>query len=162
MSPAQKNQPDSLTPNVVANFPMKNPEVGMPTDDDPELDKIMHDVGQEVKKVGSKPKKHRFLWFGGKSKKAEVPFSAKPIEKTSLKPAPMPPNQAPLPVPAPALPKPDQNLPTSDDSSKTSSPKNAQPAPAPEKHSVPAFVIFVTILFTGILIAVAYLSYKNG
>jgi hypothetical protein len=130
MSPTQKNQPDTLTPNVVANFPMKNPEVGMPTDDDPELDKIMHDVGQEV--------------------------------KTSLKPAPMPPNQAPLPVPAPALPKPDQNLPTSDDSSKTSSPKNAQPAPALEKHSVPAFVIFVTILFTGILIAVAYLSYKNG
>ncbi|HET7827485.1 MAG TPA: hypothetical protein VFK97_01290, partial [Candidatus Saccharimonadales bacterium] len=56
----------NLVPDIVKNIPVAAPDNLQPADDDDELDKLMRDVSQDVKKIGQKaPKRH---WFSRQKK----------------------------------------------------------------------------------------------
>ncbi len=112
-------------------------------DDDEELDKIMRDVGKDVKEVGKKPAKHH--WFSKDSKsKTDPKFSARPIDQIKPLPAaPLKPVQAAQPTPK-ANPK--------------AVPK-AQ-AKAIKTSRTPIGAIVLAIIVAGGLSAAAYYAYK--
>lgn len=143
---------DTQSTNMVANIPvhvqMVQAAPAAPTNEDDELDQIMHDVGQELKKDDKKPPKHGLLDFL---------HQPKPLVKS-----PLPPNQkmtvaaSPAPmdtVAAPALPTPAAAFPQA----------QAQAASHPKpKRSVPVFVIFVALCVTGFLVAAAIAAYRQS
>lgn len=143
----QSNPPvsGSLKTDIVNDIPLAvQGTVPRPADDDDELDKIMRDVGKDVKEVGKKPAKHH--WFSLDHKqKADPKFSARPIDQVKPVPAAPRPIQTSQPLrPAPTAAKPVANK---------------QPKP-PKTHGAPIGVILLAIVMTGVLSAAAYYAYK--
>jgi len=145
-----------MTPNLVKNIPLHNPDhpAAGHHDDDPELDKMMHEVGQEVNKIEKRPKKHGFAWFGKGSKK-EAPFKAQPIANAPASPPiPMRPDiQSKAPVPA--VPPPQAANNPKPQTQKT-------PAPAKKKSNTPVMAITFAVIITGALIAAAFYTFSNS
>jgi hypothetical protein len=125
--------------NVVTNIPVHTQQTAAaPANEDAELDKIMQDVGHELKKEDNKPQKHGFLGFSHKPKPL-VKVAAQPVRQT----APMPAQQPVQTATAPAV---------------------AMPAAVPKakiQRSIPVFVIFVAFLVTGFLVAAAIAAYRQ-
>jgi hypothetical protein len=126
-SPISTAEAAELKPSFVENIPLRT-QAGA-GHEDADLDAIMQDVGQDLKKVDERPKKRGLF---------------------SKKPKPAPRNPAPAHQPA-AQPQPAQS---------TAAAQPAAKAPPAPKSSTPVFVIFMTIIVTGALIAAAYYSYK--
>jgi hypothetical protein len=120
--------------------------------EDDELDRIMRDVGHEMMKEEPKQVKHRNFGLRRQPKR-EVPFMAQPVRAKPPQPAPAPVHHAePKPMPAVRVePKP---IPLA----KPQANVKAEPKNQP---SMPVFVIFVTILVTGFLIAAAIAAYRQ-
>jgi hypothetical protein len=125
--------------------------------DDADLDKIMQDVGHELKKDDKKPTKHHF--FGKKKNaKAEAKFSAQPqpamdVHTQSLQ----------QPVPAPPMPAHQTNpIPhTQPIKAPQAAQKNVVKAKPPKQGSnKPVLAIFVAVAVTSGLIAAAISAYK--
>jgi hypothetical protein len=82
-------------PSIVTNIPVHTQQtIAAPAGEDAELDKIMQDVGHEMKKEDDKPQHHGFLGLGHKPKPL-VKVASQPIRQ-----------QPPAAMPAAALPKP--------------------------------------------------------
>ena len=144
-APAPASPMPAPAPSLVANIPVHNQAAPVaPANEDAELDKIMHDVGQEMKKEDVKPHKHGLLGFGHKSKTGVVPTA-----RTIGQPPP-----AAQPVPMPSLP-PQQAT--------ANQPPAAQPAIAKARNqsSMPVFVIFVAFVVTGFLAVTAFVAYRQ-
>jgi len=151
-----------IATTVVDNIPVHAaaaPAAQMNEDD--ELDRIMQDVGQEMKKEVKKSAKHGFLHLGHKHKK-EAPFSIQTARLPQAAPA-SPPAPAPVQVllaaaaPLPAAPAPAAPLPQP---AAAARPAPAVAAKPKAPHHVPVFVIFVACLATGFLIAAAIAAYR--
>jgi hypothetical protein len=141
----------ALIPEMVKDIPIAAPSPALkPPKDDEDLDKIMRDVGQDLKQVGSKkPKHHLFSRRSGpkqpKPQKAEAKFTARPIDQ--IKPPPA--------KPAAAV------------QARPQAPLAAQPAakaPAPAKPvrtaRAPVGIILLALAVTGGLVAAAFYAYK--
>ena len=127
---------DPFKPDIVNNIPMHKaaPAPAQASEDD-ELDKIMQDVGTELKKDDHQPAKHHFF---SKTPKPTVNAPVHPPAAHHSAP------QAPAHPPTAQQPK-----------------APAKPAPKIKaKSSAPVFVIVVTVLVTGVLIAAAVSAYK--
>jgi hypothetical protein len=149
--PAAPASPVPSAPSIVNNIPVHNQAAPAPaTNEDAELDMIMHEVGQEIKKEDKKPTKHSFLNFGHKSKPKSA-FSAPPVARQ-----PQPVAAMPVPPPAAAQAQPMSAVPAA----------QTQAAPATvkakAKRSVPVFAIFVALLVTGFLTAAAIAAYRQA
>lgn len=140
--------------------------------EDEELDQIMRDVGDQLKKEDFKRPKRQF--FGLKRKpKREVPFSAQIVHNPQKFQKPEPATEPSHPKPMPrtdltAVPRPHpQPTPQQTDAAEVQLAKiqphpKAQPAAKPKKQtSYPFFVLFVTFLVTGFLIAAAIAAYRQ-
>lgn len=141
--PANQNPSASLVPDVVKEIPVVSPNSKLqPVSEDDELDKIMRDVGQNLKQVGQKnPKKH---WFNREKKsKAEPKFSARPVDKVK-------------PLPA-APPKP---VPQTPGSSVISKPAAAAKTKPVKTGQAPISAVVLALLITAGLITAAYYAYK--
>jgi hypothetical protein len=157
------------TPNIVSNIPIHNPgvqAVAAPNEDD-ELDKIMHDVGQEMKQQDNKKAGKRvFLNFIHRPKPLPTsPAKAQTVQQAPPAPAPAPQPAPPVAVAVAPVPQP------------TPAPKPAaapitqnQPKPAPATGPVlksklprtaPVFVIFVALLVTSFLAVAAIAAYRQ-
>ena len=123
----------SLTPSIVDNIPVKAQQVSALNEDD-ELDKIMRDVGHELKKDDKKPSKKHFSLFKHKAQ------------------APSKPQAAPAPQPLAAQLAPAQPAPTA-------AAKLAAPKP-PKPDSGAAFIISTAAAVTLALIVAAVYAYK--
>lgn len=121
--------------DLVGNIPVKAQNSPPAADD--ELDKIMQDVGQQLKNEDRQPsKKHRF--FGRRPKSRPEP---------KLQAQPLPPAIAQKPP-----------------SASPASPPQAKPAAQPKPaatSSVPVLAITLTIIVTGVLIIAAVYAYKK-
>ncbi|HET6863702.1 MAG TPA: hypothetical protein VFH37_00650 [Candidatus Saccharimonadales bacterium] len=134
----------SLVPEMVKDIPIAvpgaKPRAG---NEDDELDKIMRDVGQDIKQIDKKKPKHH--WFGGQKKsKAEVKFSARPIDPIKPLPSAPPKPQDIAPQPQPASPKPTPAI---------------KAKPAKTSHA-PVGIVILAMLVTFGLMAAAYFAYK--
>jgi hypothetical protein len=162
---------------ISAVFPARDPQTVAfrPTvtqtaiSEDDELDKIMRDVGAQLKKEEIKPAKRRLFSYGHKPRR-EVPFTAQIVHNPQQyhKPphAPAQPERAlatpvtelkpqPRPVGRPADAAEAQL-------SKIEAHPQTQPAAKPKKQtSYPVFVLFVTFLMTGFLIVAAIAAYRQ-
>lgn len=161
MNPTSASAAPASAPTIVDNIPVRSPGAEPAhSNEDTELDKIMHDVGKELKKDDKKPKKHGFLHFGRKTKK-DAPFTAQVIKQApatpNTQPAPMSVAAAPVPVSQPVAPAPQAAL----HPSVKSKPVAAAAVKPKKQTSVPVFVIFVTVLATGFLIAAAIAAYRQ-
>lgn len=137
--------------NVVANIPVHVAQaapVPAPANEDTELDQIMHDVGQELKKEDSKPQKHGLLDFLHKPKPL-VKSPAPPKPQTAMASAPRMDISQAAPA-APAMP------------GSVAKPQASAPAKPKTQRSIPAFAIFVTICVTGFLVAAAIAAYRQS
>ena|SRR5579862_4192548 len=152
-APAPAAASDSMpiaAPQVVANIPVHAPTApAAPASEDDELDRIMRDVGQELKKESVKPAKKGLFSFFHKAKAKPQP-SATAVHKAPVAaqsaPAPQP---TPVSAPVRAVARP-QPQPT------------ATPAAKVKKQtSVPAFAIFVALLVTGFLTVAAIAAYRQ-
>jgi flagellar biosynthesis protein FliP len=141
-----------LKTNIVNNIPVHAPvpAANSAVGEDVELDKIMRDVGQELKKNVKRTTGHHLFSFSKKSKPAQAQTPAqtpaRPVvaAQVTTQPLPMVPqsHQAqPLQAKPPATPKPQK---TQND-----------------KQSVPIFVILVTLIVTGLLVVMAVATYKQ-
>lgn len=159
MNPQQSNVANSNSPSVVDNIPIHN-QVGMPDShqhDDADLDKIMQDVGHELKKDDKKPAK-RNLFGRNKKAKAEAKFSAQPQPVMEV-------HTQPLQQPAPAPPVPASQTHSVPQTQPIKAPhgvqKNVVKAKPPKQSSKkPVLAILVTVAVTGGLIAAAISAYK--
>ncbi len=159
MNPLQSNNPPTQdtagpitvnqAPNLVDNIPVKAQQGGPPpVKEDDELDRIMRDVGQQLKKEDVKPAEKRFGLFKrrGAKPKAEAklhaqPLTPQPITKQDITPA-QPTASPPAPTAAKATPP--------------------HPAVAkPPKSSAPVLAITLAIIVTAVLIGAAYYTYKK-
>ncbi|MGH7156822.1 MAG: hypothetical protein ACREGG_01795 [Candidatus Saccharimonadales bacterium] len=147
-APTPDPNPGGLTPNIVNNIPVKAPQAVSEAsfNDEAELDKLMQDVGKQLKKEDKKPPKKGFLGFGHKKPEAE-PRLAQPPSLVRSQPMPAPSSQ-PKPSPQPAAQAP---LP----------PTAANKAKPVKSSSAPVFVIVLAIVVTGTLIAAAVYAYKK-
>ena len=140
------NQPPvsgSLVPELVKDIPIAMHSASpQAANEDDELDKIMHDVGRDIKQIGKKKTKHH--WFDRQKKpKTEVEFSARPIDQIKLPPAaPKPLDIAPQPQPT--SPKPTPGF-------------KAKPA---KTSRAPVGIVVLAMLVTFGLMAAAYYAYK--
>ena len=135
----------SLKTDFVNDIPLAvQGTVPKSADDDYELDKIMRDVGKDIKEVGKKPAKPR--WFShDKKPKTDAKFSARPIDQVK---------------PAPAAPRPTQPVQSSRSPSVSVKPlAKKQPKP-PKDHSVPIGAILLAIVMAGVLSTAAYYAYR--
>ncbi|MBX4188926.1 hypothetical protein KW792_02390 [Candidatus Saccharibacteria bacterium] len=140
--PANPAASTTLTTSIVSNIPIHAPTAPAPAaNEDAELEKIMLDVGHELKQADRKHTKKHFSLLGHK-KHPSAPAVPKAAHVIDIKPA-----AKAAPTPQPAAP------------AATHSPAKA-PATVQKKSSTPVGVIFVTILITGALIAAAVFSYK--
>lgn len=156
--PVPQPQPQAASPpaatTIVANIPVHNQVApAAPANEDDELDKIMHDVGQELKKEDKKPHKHGLLDFLHKPK----PIIPGPIKPTHIaRPAARTFNQQ-QPAPLPATPV---------AVASATQPQAAQPAakaakPKRQSH-IPVFVIFVAFVVTGFLAVAAFVAFRQN
>jgi hypothetical protein len=126
----------TLTTSIVSNIPIHAPTTPAPAaGEDAELDKIMEDVGHELKQADRKHTKQHFSLFNHKKHPAN-PTVPKAAHVVDIKPAAQHAAPATAHQPAKAV------------------------TPAQKTSSTPVGVIFVTILVTGALIAAAVYSYK--
>lgn len=148
-------------PSIVTNIPVHTQAQAAPAHEDAELDKIMHDVGQELKKEDKKPEKHGLLGFLHHDPKPLVkvnnhsatPVAAAPVA-VPVQSAPSIPQTVPVAtIPAPATPQ----------AMAAAQPQIAagQAKPKTQRH-VPVFVIFVALCVTGFLVAAAIAAYKTS
>jgi len=139
LTSAPANQ--AFTTNLVTNIPIHDPQQSTPAKEDDELDKIMKDVGHELKKDVPVKKAGHFSLFSRKRRTA-APVSVRP---TAAPPsAPVHPVSAPTTQPA-----------------ATSHPVKPTAAVKPKQHTTaPVMVIMVTVLVTGLLMAAAVYTYK--
>lgn len=128
---------DTLSPDLVSDIPVRA-QGSSPAADD-ELDKIMQDVGQQLKNEDQRPsKKHRSFFGRHPKNRPEAKLHAQPLPPVTAQPPPAASqNRPPLPKSAAAQPQP----------STTS--------------SAPILVITLTIIVTGILIVAAIYAYKK-
>jgi hypothetical protein len=137
MNPSKPPAAGTLVPDIVKDIPLQTQggAAAKPANEDDELDRIMHDVGHDIKAIGERPPKKHFDLFGHKNKKpkADPKFHAQPIAV---------PQQAPArPTAAPAQ-------------------KPAAKPQSPKTSDAPVLVIFMAMVITGALIAAAYYAYK--
>src|SRR6185437_12431137 len=87
------------TGNTMASIPVHSQGVASasPVNEDEELDKIMHEVGHELKKTEKAPAKHHFHFELKHHKKTEAKFSAQPRPVMDVKALPV---SAPVARPA--------------------------------------------------------------
>ncbi|MBX4201793.1 hypothetical protein KW803_02780 [Candidatus Saccharibacteria bacterium] len=134
-APQQSHEPDStpLKTDIVGNIPMHHAQAApAPVHDNDNLDKIMQDVGHELKKEDKKPSGHHFF---SKKPKTEVILHAQPVQREAQTNAP------PQAAPAHQLPA-------------------AKPQAKPKsENKAPVLIIVVTLLVTVILIALAVSVY---
>jgi len=132
-----------MTTNLVTNIPVHDPRSSAnPASEDAELDKIMRDVGHELKKDDQKVKKARHSIFSRKAK----PTPPVAIQPSVAAPPAAPARAAPVHAAQPAA-----------------STHPVKPLAAVKSKSGPAapvMVIMVTILVTGLLMAAAVYTYK--
>jgi len=137
----------NFTTNLVTNIPIHNPQQAASVSEDTELDKIMQDVGHELKKEEQHKKSGHFSIFSRK-KKAVVTVkptlsAAAPAQTTAPQPVTVPMAHAVQPAPAAAA--------------------QAQAKAVPKaKHgsNAPVMTVIVTVVVTGLLMAAAVYSYK--
>lgn len=136
-------------PNLINNIPVRAQQgAPPPVKEDDELDKIMRDVGRQLKEEDIKPAKQRFGLFkrDGKRPKTEAKLHAQPLAPKPLtRQDVMPPKPAASPQPLPAV-------------------KGAPPPAAakPTKtSSAPVLAVTLTIIVTAVLIGAAYYAYKK-
>jgi hypothetical protein len=137
----------NFTTNLVTNIPIHNPQQAASVNEDAELDKIMQDVGHELKKEEHQKKPGHFSLF---SRKKKTVVTVKPTLSAAV------PSQAvatPQPVAAPAAAVPAQPTPASAAQAKTV-PK------AKHTSTAPVMTVIVTVVVTGLLMAAAVYSYK--
>lgn len=130
------NPPQTLSTSIVNNIPVHAPAqpLSRPLNEDDELDKIMQDVGQQLKQAERLTPKKRFFHFRHKAK----PISAS-TPMAAAQPQPMP---ATLPAAQPA-----ESL------------KQASKV-SPVSASSPVLPALFTLAVTLVLIAAAIYSYK--
>lgn len=139
--------PVATRPQIVSNIPLRAP-INRPLGDDEELERIMRDVGRELKASEKKPTKKHFSFLSRKQKAGPVktilaqPLSAAPGQSgasVSVNPAPAPVSQiAPAALNQAAL-------------------KSAEK----EKKSMPVLVFLLTIVAASALIAMAWSAYAS-
>jgi hypothetical protein len=128
----------SKIPVKTQSTPPSPPQPPKPAAADDDLDKIMQDVGQQLKNEDKQPSKKRRSFFGRKPKnQPEAKLHAQPLPPAVAQPLPAAP-QARAPLPQPAI----------------------QPTP-PKTSSAPVLVITLTIIVTSILIIAAIYAYKK-
>ena len=145
-APAPTPPPTSLTPDIVSNIPVKTPagSGAASFNDEAELDKIMQDVGHELKKEDKKPRQKGR--FGFKSKAKTEPNLAQPPTLNRFQTA-----SAPAPVPK-TEPQPTAKA--------SAAPAATKPKPA-KTNSAPVLVITFAVIITAALIAAAVYTYKK-
>lgn len=152
--------------NIVDNIPVHSPGQPMAQhDDEAELEKIMQDVGKEMKKDLGTHKKHHF-WELNRHHKKEANFSTQMTIKnvqhartSDIHPRPAPPRPAAVakpPVPQAKAPAPHTRVKPVAQKSQ----KQTKPPKPPKQHHMPVTATVLTILVTAALIAVAYRAYK--
>ena len=153
-------------PNLVENIPVHTQgQAPTPHDEDAELDKIMQDVGHDIRKMGEHQPKHHF-WELKAHHKKEANFSTQMSIKdapqpVAARPAPDPVHRQPAPAPKPTAPQ--AKAPASHSKVKPIAQKPVkQPKPPkpPKQRHLPVMVTALTVLVTAALIAVAYHAYK--
>lgn len=140
--PQASATPQTLTTSIVNDIPVRAPAHPMaqqPLNEDDELDKIMQDVGQQLRQAERHtPKKHMFSL--GRSKPKPLPASsAKPVLTSSPDPAPQaqpPAGQVAAAISKPAL------------------------VATGRSSSAPVLVIMFTIAVTAVLAAAAIYTYR--
>jgi hypothetical protein len=140
--------------NVVANIPVHTAQAPPVINEDDELDKIMHDVGREMKKEDQKPPSHGLLGFLHKS-------PAKPAHMQPVRPAPLtntpPPASAVVSAAGPPV-----SPPMAANAAYQAPPTLTLAAAKPQSlKSFPAFVLFITFIVTGFLVVAAYAAYRQ-
>lgn len=168
-SPSKFNDaagPPMPEPSLVENIPVHTPgQAQHHRDEDAELDKIMQDVGKEMRKDAGPPKKHHF-WELNRHHKKEANFSTQMSIKNAPPAAAVKPRPAPLPrLPAAAAepPAPSRQAQPAHSRVKAAAQKPSKPPKAPKppkQNSAPVMVIVLTVLVTAALIAVAYHVYR--
>lgn len=146
------SSPVNSGPSIVSNIPVHAPQAAAPANEDEELDKIMHDVGQELKKEEKKPEHHGLLGF--------LHHDPKPLVKVNNQATMVPaaaPVPAPMPMPAPAAA---EVVPAAPVALPAGLPRAAATKPTAQRH-IPFFVIFVVLCVTGFLIAAAIAAYRQ-
>jgi len=147
-APAPSPAPaQALTTNLVTNIPVHNPHSpANPANEDTELDKIMRDVGKELKKDDHNVKKGHHSLFSRKAKQA-APVAIRPnISAPAAAPIQTAPAQQAAPVAQPAA---------------SAHPIKPSASTKPKSGSTaPVMVIMMTILVTGLLMAAAVYTYK--
>lgn len=150
-SPPQSNAspnltPGSLTPNIVGNIPVKAPSGPGATsfNDEAELDKIMQDVGHELKKEDNKQRPKGFFGFKAKPK-AEPKLTQPP---TLNRP------------PATSPPAPTTKIETQP-GAKPPMPISTDKLKPAKTSSAPVLVITFAVIITAALIATALYAYKK-
>lgn len=139
-------QPVSLVQNIPVHDPTAVPAPPGASHNEADMDKIMQDVGEAIKKEEAKPQPKRFSWLHRQPKPiVKTPQAATTAPATA--PA-APAQQAPLPAPT-TLAQP----------AVQPSPLPAQPKP-PAKPGAPVAVILLAVLVAASLSAVAYYTYK--
>jgi hypothetical protein len=92
--PAASSQAVQTGPSMVTNIPVHAQQAApAPANDDAELDKIMQDVGHELKKEDKKPEHHGMLGFLHHDPKPLVKVNNQAANGVALSPA--------VPLPAP-------------------------------------------------------------
>jgi hypothetical protein len=148
----------SSSPSMVTNIPVHTQQAPVVTaSEDHELDKIMHDVGQELKKEDKQPEKHGFLGFGhGHKPKPLVKVTNPPVNQTAL---------AGTVVPVQAVSQAAEPVVITTAASAVAAVPGTQSLVQPAKikthRSVPVFVIFVALCVTGFLVAAAIAAYRQ-
>lgn len=158
--------PPMPEPSLVENIPVHTPGQPQPSrDEDAELDKIMQDVGREMRKDAGPQKKHHF-WELNRHHKKEANFSTQMPVKNAPPAAAAKPQPAPVSRPPTAAPKPpaaNHQAQPAHNKVKPAAQKPSKPPKAPKlpkQNSAPIMVIVLTVLVTAALIAVAYHAYK--
>jgi len=127
-----------------------------PVNEDEELDKIMHEVGHELKKTEKAPAKHHFHFELKHHKKTEAKFSAQPRPVMDVKALPV---SAPVARPAATAAPVVQAKPPAQ-ARPVAQPKPAKPLKAQKTRSAPVMAILMTIIVTAALVGVAVYTYK--
>lgn len=135
--PASSYAPQTLTTNIVNNIPVHAPAQQQPqaANEDDELDKIMRDVGHQLKQAERHTPKKRVFHFGHKAK------SLPP------RPAASPQAMAPIADVKPAA------------SSRPAAPKTT-PAAAAKPARPPIMLVLLTVAVTAVLMAAAIYTYR--
>lgn len=139
--------PVAAAPQIVDNIPLRAP-IDRPLGDDEELERIMRDVGQELKASEKKQAKKKFLFFSRKQKtRPDKTISARRIPAASGQPA--------LSIPA--------SLPPASASQITPAVSNQAGLKLAKKQrsSIPVFVFLLTIVAASALIAMAWSAYAQ-